>query len=222
MKPIRVVLIDDHKLLRSGVRALLEREADIEIVGEASDGYEGVQCVCAEKPDVVLLDLNMPGMSGLTALQAIVEDAPETHVLMLTVSEDADDLTTALRAGANGYLLKNIDADFLVNAVRKAAQDEAVMSPQMTAKLMRSVRQGKPPATNDLEKLSPREREILGLLARAASNKEIARCLNLAESTVKIHVQAILRKLKMSSRVQAAVYAVEHGVAPLGQSDSMA
>lgn len=212
-RTIRILLVDDHTLFRSGIKALLQRQEDLEVVGEAGDGLEGVKRAISLKPDVVLLDLHMPGISGREAVQSIVEEVPETHVVTLTVSEDADDLLDALRAGAQGYLLKNIDADFLINAVRRAADGEAVMSAQMTAKLMRNVRCGTEPLTvADHEKLSPREREILSFLARGASNKEIARALELAESTVKIHIQGILKKLGMTSRVQAAVYAVEHGL----------
>jgi two-component system nitrate/nitrite response regulator NarL len=159
----------------------------------------------------VLLDLNMPGISGIDALHAILKEAPGTHIVMLTVSEDADDLMLALRAGAQGYLLKNIESDFLVDAVRRAADGESVMSPEMTGKLLRQVRAGTTATTQPA--LSPREREILAFLARGASNKEIARDLDVAESTVKIHVQHILRKLELTSRVQAAVWAVEHGLA---------
>jgi two-component system nitrate/nitrite response regulator NarL len=210
---IRVLLVDDHTLFRSGVKALLQRQAGFEVVGEAGDGLEGVKRAKSLKPDVVLLDLHMPGISGREALQLIVEEVPETRVVMLTVSEDADDLLEALRSGAQGYLLKNIDADFLIDAVRRAADGEAVMSAQMTAKLLRSVRaEAKPQPVADHEKLSPRERETLAFLARGASNKDIARALDLAESTVKIHIQGILKKLGMTSRVQAAVYAVEHGL----------
>ncbi|MBI4984419.1 MAG: response regulator transcription factor [Rhodocyclales bacterium] len=212
---IRVLLVDDHTLFRSGIKALLQRQEGFEVVGEAGDGLEGLKRAKSLQPDVVLLDLHMPGISGREALQLIVEEVPETRVVMLTVSEDADDLMEALRAGAQGYLLKNIDAEFLIDAVRRAAEGEAVMSSQMTAKLMQSVRGAvaKPLPVADHEKLSPREREILTFLAKGASNKEIARSLDLAESTVKIHLQGILKKLGMTSRVQAAVYAVEHGLA---------
>jgi two-component system nitrate/nitrite response regulator NarL len=214
--PIRVLLVDDHTLFRSGIKALLQRQPGFEVVGEAGDGLEGVKRAKSLKPDVVLLDLHMPGISGREAVQLIVEEAPGSHVVMLTVSEDADDLLDTLRGGAQGYLLKNIDADFLIDAVRRAAEGEAVMSAQMTAKLMQNVRGAKPatPAAADHERLSPREREILGFLAKGASNKEIARTLDLAESTVKIHIQGILKKLNLASRVQAAVYAVEHGLVP--------
>jgi two-component system nitrate/nitrite response regulator NarL len=211
MRRIRIVVIDDHTLFRRGITALLARVADFEVVGEAADGFEGIRVAAQLRPDVVLLDLNMPGISGIDALHAILKDAPDTHLVMLTVSEDGDDLMRALKAGAQGYLLKNIESDFLVDAVRRAADGESVMSPEMTGKLMRTVREGA--ATAAQPALSPREREILGHLARGASNKEIARDLDVAESTVKIHVQHILRKLDLTSRVQAAVWAVEHGLA---------
>ena len=214
--PIRVLLVDDHTLFRSGVRALLARQAEIDVVGEAENGSEGVKLAASLNPDVVLLDLNMPGLSGVETLQLLLQDAPQRAVVMLTVSEDADDLARALRAGARGYLLKNINADFLVNAIRRAADGESVMSEAMTAKLMAQFRQGgasPTPAVSEADKLTPREREILVFIARGDSNKEIARTLDLAESTVKIHVQNILKKLSLSSRVQAAVFAVEHGLA---------
>ncbi|MEZ5445023.1 MAG: response regulator transcription factor [Gammaproteobacteria bacterium] len=212
---IRVLLVDDHTLFRSGIKALLQRQKDFEVVGEASDGLEGIKRAKSLKPDVVLLDLHMPGISGPEAVRLIVEELRATKVVMLTVSEDAEDLLQTLQAGAHGYLLKNIDTNFFIGAIRSVADGEAVMSPQMTAKLMQSVRAAPVAAAVpalDKERLSPREREILAFLARGASNKEIARGLDLAESTVKIHMQNILKKLNLVSRVQAAVYAVEHGL----------
>lgn len=207
--PVRVLLVDDHTLFRSGVRALLARQTGIEVVGEADSGAEGVKLATIVQPDVVLLDLNMPGLSGVETLQLLLQDTPQRAVVMLTVSEDADDLAMALRAGARGYLLKNIDAAFLVTAIQRAAAGESVM----TTKLMQQFRAGAAtPLPSDEARLTPREREILACLARGESNKEIARRLDLAESTVKIHVQNILKKLGLSSRVQAAVYAVEHGL----------
>ncbi|MDA0189763.1 MAG: response regulator transcription factor [Proteobacteria bacterium] len=215
MNTIRVLLVDDHTLFRSGIRSLLARQPGFEVVGEAGDGLEGVKRAKSLQPDVVLLDLHMRGTSGLEAVRLIVEEVPGTQVLMLTVSEDAEDLLEALRGGASGYLLKNIETEALVDAIRRAADGESVISPQMTGKLVQGVRrpppEARPPA--EKERLSPREREIMAFLARGESNKEIARALDLAESTVKIHVQGILRKLGLSSRVQAAVYAVEHGLA---------
>ena len=211
---IRIVVVDDHTLFRRGITALLSRVPDFDVAGEAADGFEGIKAVALHRPDVVLLDLHMPGLSGVDAMKAILADAPDTHVVMLTVSEDADDLMAALRSGALGYLLKNIDSEFLVDSIRRAADGESVLSPEMTGKLLREVRVGATAGGPTGPALSPREREILQHIARGASNKEIARDLAVAESTVKIHVQHILRKLELTSRVQAAVWAVEHGIVP--------
>lgn len=210
---IRIALIDDHTLFRSGIKALLARQDDYEVVGEAADGLSGVKLVEQTTPDVVLLDLDMPVMNGREALAQILSSRPEQVVVMLTVSEDSEDLTECMRLGARGFLLKNIHADFLVDAIRKAAEGDNVFSPEMTARLVQSLIQpNTPPAASALDALTPRELEILGYLAAGHSNKIIARKLNLAESTIKVHVQSILRKLELSSRVQAAVYAVQHNV----------
>jgi two-component system nitrate/nitrite response regulator NarL len=212
-KPISVLLIDDHTLFRSGIRSLLQRHPDFVIVGEAADGVEGIKRALQLQPDVVLLDLNMPGISGLETLQLLLQDCPDIAVIMLTVSEDTEDLATALQNGARGYLIKNIDADYLVRAIRRAAAGEAVVAEAMTAKLVARLLSGIPraQAPSDLDKLTPREKEILACLARGESNKGIARTLDVAESTVKIHVQNVLKKLNLASRVQAAVFAVERG-----------
>lgn len=216
-QPIRVLLVDDHALFRSGVRALLNEYPDFVIVGETADGMEGVKRAKQLQPDVVLLDLHMPGVNGKDALRLILQDSSEAHVLMLTVSEDADDLFDTLRAGATGYLLKNIEAETLANAIRMAARGESVVSQAMMGKLLSSERERggssveTTPATTTLNKLTPRERDILACIAKGQSNKQIARDLDVAESTVKIHVQSVLKKLQLNSRVQAAVFAVEHG-----------
>ncbi len=210
---IRVLLVDDHTLFRSGIKSLLQRNEDFEVVDEAGDGLEGIKRARSLKPDVVLLDLHMPGISGLEAVKVLSEEMPQVRVLMLTVSEDAQDLMEALRGGASGYLLKNIQTDTLVDAIRRAARGESVISQEMTAKLIQGVRN--PPRMGsplvDSDRFSPRVRDILASLALGESNKEIARRLDLAESTVKIHVQNIFKKLGMSSRVQVALYAVENG-----------
>ncbi|WP_300756420.1 response regulator transcription factor [Janthinobacterium sp.] len=209
---INILLVDDHTLLRSGVKLLLQRNPQFKVVGEASNGLDGVRLTGELQPDVVLMDLNMPGVSGLEALQQILQQWPHTVVLMLTVSEDAADLGAALRAGARGYLLKNIEAEQLGQAIRRAAAGESVIADAMTAKLVSQFRAGQTAPEADYDKLTPREREAMACLARGQSNKEIARELDVAESTVKIHVQNILKKLKLSSRVQIAVYAVERGL----------
>ncbi|MHA6831609.1 response regulator [Ralstonia pseudosolanacearum] len=216
---IRILLIDDHTLFRSGIRLLLQRQPDFEVVDEAADGLEGIKLAKRHRPDVILLDLNMPGLSGLETLQLLAQDLPDTAVVMLTVSEEADELKAALRDGARGYLVKNIEADTLVAGVRRAAAGEPVISESMTAKLVahfRAPEKAAPAAPAaaavSADRLTPREREIVRGLARGESNKEIARALDVAESTVKIHVQNILKKLNLTSRVQVAVYAVEHGL----------
>lgn len=215
-EPITVLLVDDHTLFRSGVRSLLQRNPRFSVVGEASDGVDGVKRAMQLKPDVILLDLHMPGMTGVETLQLILQGWPEAAVIMLTVSEEGEDLATALQAGARGYLIKNIDADYLVRAIERAAAGESVLAESMAAKLVAQLqkrREPKPAAPpSELDKLTPREREILACLARGESNKLIARVLDLAESTVKIHVQNILKKLGLTSRVQAAVFAVEQGI----------
>lgn len=216
---IRILLIDDHTLFRSGIRALLQRQADFEIVDEAADGVEGIKRAKQHRPDVILLDLNMPGLSGLEALQLLVEDLPDSAVIVLTVSEEAEELATALRSGARGYLLKNIETEALTNAIRRAAAGEPVISEGMTAKLVQQFRTPSAPSvpasparSPDNAPLTARERDIVQGLVRGESNKEIARELGVAESTVKIHVQNILKKLHLASRVQVAVYAVGHGL----------
>lgn len=215
---IRILLIDDHTLFRSGVKALLQRQPDFEVVGEASDGLEGVKLVEQVEADVVLLDLDMPSMNGREALEQIRETHPNLAVLMLTVSEDCEALGECLKLGARGYLLKKIDQDFLLRSIRAAYNGDSVISPQMMTKFVN--RLSEPPEaarTRQAQRTDPtvltrRERQTLAWLARGVSNKEIARALNLAESTVKVHVQSILRKLNLSSRVQAAIYAIEHKI----------
>lgn len=210
---IRIVLIDDHNLFRSGIKALLSRQADFDIVGEAADGLSGVKLVEQTKPDIVLLDLDMPVMNGREALAQILSVRSEQNVVMLTVSEDSEDLTECMRFGARGFLLKNINADFLVDSIKRAVDGDNVFSPEMTARLVQSlIRPHNAGTGSALDTLTPRELEILGHLAAGHSNKIIARQLDLAESTTKVHVQNILRKLELSSRVQAAVYAVQHKV----------
>ncbi len=214
MAKLKILLADDHPLFRSGIKLLLQRQKDLDVVGEASDGAECVKLAKKLKPDLVLLDLHMEGVGGLEALPLLKQEIPDAYVLMLTVSEDAENLIEALKLGASGYLLKNIETDFLLDSIRRAANGESVMSPQMAANLANAIRLEKK-VTSEKEEvphLSPRETQIIQLIAKGESNKEIARKLDIAESTVKIHVQGILRKLNLTSRVQAAIYAIDHNL----------
>ena len=190
----------------------MARQTDCEVVGEAADGLSGLKLIEQTRPDVVLLDLDMPVMNGRETLAQIMSVHPEQTVLMLTISEDGDDLTECMRLGARGYLLKNIHADFLIEAVKKAYHGDNIFSPEMTARLVQSLIRPSQPVNTPLDALTARELEILGHLSAGHSNKIIARHLDLAESTVKVHVQNILRKLELDSRVQAAVYAVQHNI----------
>lgn len=211
-KKYRILIVDDHTLFRRGLRALIDSCERFEVVGEATDGLEGVKMQQQLQPDAVLLDLDMPVMRGLEALPQMMNHNPQQVVLMLTVSEDGGDLVECMRLGARGYLLKNIDTEFLLDSIEKAINGDSVLSPEMTSKLVTQLRQQEHVADEIKEPLTPREREILRWLARGNSNKLIARNLEVTESTVKVHVQNILRKLNVISRVQAAVYAVEHGM----------
>jgi two-component system nitrate/nitrite response regulator NarL len=206
--PIRLLVVDDHTLFRRGLVALLAGEASLLVAGQAGDAGEALRLAADLQPDVILLDNHLPGVTGIQALAGLREAAPAARILMLTVSEDGEDLQAALRAGAHGYLLKTIEGDALVAAIRRCLLGEAVVSAEMTGKLVSAFQSAaaQPPAA-DASPLSPREQEVLRQIARGASNKEIARALDIAETTVKIHVQHILRKLGLSSRVQAAVYA---------------
>lgn len=232
--PIRLLVVDDHTLFRRGLMALLARDERVTVVAEAADAGEALRHAAQHQPDVVLLDNHLPGVHGIDALPQLLALQPAPKVLMLTVSEDADDLALALSRGASGYLLKTVEGQDLIDAIEAVHRGESAVSPEMTSKLVAAYRHaiggaavGAPPlpvepepvtaaapATpaapampHPLSRLSPRERDILREIARGASNKEIARTLDIAETTVKIHVQHILRKLNLSSRVQAAVMA---------------
>ncbi|WP_369825302.1 response regulator [Acidovorax sp. T1m] len=221
--PVSLLVVDDHNLFRRGLVALLGQDPGLQVVGEAGDAAQALRLAPALRPDVILLDNHLPGVTGVDAIRGLREASPASRVLMLTVSEDAQDLATALRNGAQGYLLKTIDGDLLAQAIRRAAAGEPVVSPELMGKLVAAFQsQGAPEADDALASalpgkapapaepstpLSPREEDVLREIARGASNKEIARALDIAETTVKIHVQHILRKLGLSSRVQAAVYA---------------
>ncbi|MCR6665315.1 MAG: response regulator [Methyloversatilis sp.] len=216
--PIRILLVDDHTLFRRGLTALLSRDPMLQIVGDAADAGEAQRRAQALQPDVILLDNHLPGVNGVDALPALREAAPAARLIMLTISEDGEDLAAALRAGASGYLLKTMEGEALSRAIHRAMRGEPVVADEMTGKLVEVFRQSAAPAPPTAEPapqngvLSPRETDILRGIARGDSNKVIARDLGIAETTVKIHVQHILRKLGVSSRVQVAVIAVERGL----------
>lgn len=210
---LRVLVIDDHTLFRSGLKELLERRG-IDVVGTVGDGAEGCTLAQQIQPDVILLDVRMPGMGGLTVLERLKETGVEVPVLMLTTSSEDRDLVAAIRAGARGYLLKDLEPDELIDSLAKIMAGECVIAPELTGVLARVV-QGDEPVTateNRFSELTPREHEILCHLAEGQSNKVIARELGISNGTVKLHVRAILRKLQVRSRVEAAVLAVEEGI----------
>lgn len=219
--PIRILVVDDHTLFRRGLTALLSRDARVIVVGDAGDAGEAQRRAHELQPDLILLDNHLPGVNGVDALPALQEVAPHARILMLTISEDAADLATALRRGAAGYLLKTIEGDALISAIQRAMDGDSVVAPEMMSKLVAAYRGATgestaPPvamaAETPISSLSPRELDILRGITRGASNKEIAREHGIAETTVKIHVQHVLRKLDVSSRVHAAVIATENGV----------
>jgi NarL family two-component system response regulator LiaR len=209
--PIRILLADDHNVVRQGLRMFLGLDADLEVVGEASDGAEALRLAKELKPDVVLMDLVMPVMDGIAATRAIRSDLTDVEVIALTsVLEDAS-VVAAIRAGAIGYLLKDTQADELCRAIRAAAAGQVQLSPQAATRLMRELRAPAPLSLTST--LSEREIEVLCCLARGQSNKEIATHLQIGETTVKSHVSSVLAKLGLASRTQAALYAVQAGLA---------
>jgi two-component system nitrate/nitrite response regulator NarL len=230
MKPIRLLVVDDHTLFRRGLIALLSQDERFAVTGEAGDIGEALRCVERGRPDLILLDNHLPGVLGVDGIATLKDAAPGTRILMLTVSENEDDLAAALKAGADGYLLKTVELDHLSGFIVKVLAGESVVSPEMMTKLVTAFRAKAPPSPpseaaamdagrasaesvpalrdrSTINLLSIREREVLTLIAGGDSNKMIARKLDIAETTVKIHVQHILRKLQLTSRVQAAVYA---------------
>jgi len=212
---MRVLLIDDHALFRVGLQGLLERRG-IGVVASAGSGQEGIRLVSELVPDIVLLDMRMPDMSGLEVLKALRTNGAAMPIVMLTTSDDERDLVEALRSGAQGYLLKDIDPEDLVEVLQDIVDGKTVVAPDLMAVLAKVVQDGEPGADSaqaPFASLTPREMEILRHLAEGQSNKVIARNLGISDGTVKLHVKAILRKLDVHSRVEAAVIAVERGIA---------
>jgi DNA-binding NarL/FixJ family response regulator len=209
--PIRILLADDHSVVRQGLRMFLALDDELDVVGEASNGEEALARARELQPDVVLMDLLMPVMDGVAATAAIRNELPDVEVIALTSVLDDDKVVGAVRAGAIGYLLKDTEADELRRAIKAAANGQVQLSPQAAARLVREVRLPESP-----ESLTERETEVLRLLAQGQSNKEIARTLVIGEKTVKTHVSNILAKLGVPSRTQAALYAVRIGLVSPG------
>jgi DNA-binding NarL/FixJ family response regulator len=207
---IRVVIADDHRVVRDGLCYLLGQEPDVEVAGEAGDGRQTLDVVAATRPDVLLLDLYMPGLDGHGVLAAL-QDAPHRPaVVVLTSATDDEHLVRAMHTGAIAYLLKTAPAEEVVAAVRDAATGTASLSPELLTRFTQALR--RPPPPDPLRSLSPREREVLGLIARGHSNRQIAKELAIGEQTVKTHVRGILTKLGLQDRVQAAIFALRHQV----------
>lgn len=215
---MRVLLIDDHALFRIGLRELLERRG-IEVIAALGDGEEGLRLARGMAPDVVLLDMRMPGVGGLEVLRRLREQAQRMVVAMLTTSDDERDVIEALQAGAQGYLLKDMEPDELMEALDQLMRGHTVVAKELTGVLAKAVKGGarSEKTAAVFADLTPREREILCHLAGGQSNKVIARNLGISDGTVKLHVKAILRKLEVHSRVEAAVIAVENNLCPRGQ-----
>ena len=227
MHPIQLLVVDDHTLFRRGLISLLSQDGRFAIAGQAGDIGEALRCCRNELPQVILLDNHLPGVRGVDGIGALKDCYPGVRILMLTVSESEADLTAAMLAGADGYLLKTVETEQLCDSIEKVLSGECVISPDMMTKLVTAFRAKGPdhesvvtalaraPSLEDaaFESLSGRERQILGLIARGDSNKLIARELTIAEATVKVHVQHIFRKLVLTSRVKAALYAVARGMA---------
>ena len=211
---IRILIADDHAVVRQGLRMFLALDPDLEVVGEASDGAEALRLARQVKPDVVLMDLLMPKMDGISATTAIRGELPDVEVVALTSVLEDSSVVGAVRAGAIGYLLKDTQADELCRAIKAAAAGQVQLSPQAAARLMREVRAPESPET-----LTERETAVLRLVARGKANKQIARELHIGEQTVKTHVGSILAKLGVNSRTQAALYAVRVGLVSAADAD---
>lgn len=212
MNASSVVIIDNHPLFRQGIRQLLALEPGLEVVAEASNGEEGIPLVLQHKPDLVLLDLNMKGLGGLKTLEAIKSHRPETMVVILTVSDASNDLVDTIRAGANGYLLKDMEPEALLLCIKDAVAGKTVISAELTGQLAKALHQESTAKNRSVKELTEREMQILRGLADGKSNKLIARDLDITEGTVKVHVKNLLQKLNFHSRVEAAIWVVSNKI----------
>ncbi|MEH6387347.1 MULTISPECIES: two-component system response regulator NarL [Pseudomonas] len=211
---IRILLVDDHPMMRRGLRDLLAMEPDLDPAGEAGNGVEAIRLAHELEPDLILLDLNMPGMGGLDILRQMRREQIDARIIFFTVSDDHDDVLEALRSGADGYLLKDMDADQLVEQIRLAARGKLALSAELTMILADAIRnRPEAEASEPQAHLTRRERDVLRQIAKGQSNKMIARELDISEGTVKVHVKRVLNKLGMRSRTEAAVWVVEQNLA---------
>ncbi|CAL9394957.1 MULTISPECIES: response regulator [Streptomyces] len=208
--PIKVLLVDDHQVVRRGLRTFLEVQDDIEVVGEAADGAQGVALAGELQPDVILMDVKMPGMDGVEALRRLREQDHRARVLVVTSFTEQRTVIPALRAGAAGYVYKDIDPDALAGAIRSVHAGHVLLQPEVAGALLSQEESGS--GAGRAGSLTEREREVLGLIADGRANREIARALVLSEKTVKTHVSNILMKLDLADRTQAALWAVRHGL----------
>lgn len=208
----RILLVDDHPLLRKGVAQLINMEPDLSVIAEASNGEQAIQEAIRHQPDLILLDLNMKGMNGIDTLQALKKADVTSNIVVFTVSDSEEDVTRALKFGADGYILKDSEPEVLLEFIRRAARGEMVLSQQLTQILASALKNESSPEKTMLNQLTDRELEILKLISLGDSNKIIARKLDITEGTVKVHVKHLLRKMGLKSRVEAAVWAVEYQV----------
>jgi DNA-binding NarL/FixJ family response regulator len=219
-EPIRVLVADDHALFRRGLEMVLSQEPDIEFVGEAGDGFEAAEKAADLLPDVVLLDVRMPRCSGLEACQAIKEVAPSAKIIMLTMSDEEADLYEAIKAGATGYLLKEISIDEVASGIRAVAEGQSLISPAMASKLLTEfasmIKKDDERQQVPAPRLTERELQVLKLVARGMNNRDIAKELFISENTVKNHVRNILEKLQLHSRMEAVFYAVREKLLDIG------
>lgn len=206
-----ILVVDDHPLMRKGILQLIAMEPSLQLIGEAGDGQQGVELAHRLRPDLILLDLNMRGLSGMETLKALKAADLDARVIILTVSDSEEDVVAALRLGADGYLLKDMEPEEVLYSLKAAAQGRIALGERVAAILADALRHESQPRPIDSVKLTEREREILSLIAVGFSNKLIARKLKITEGTVKVHVKHLLRKLDLASRVEAAVWAVKHG-----------
>jgi RNA polymerase sigma factor (sigma-70 family) len=216
---VRVLLVDDDDLMRAGLRAVLSSDDTLTVVGEGADGRGSVDLVRASEPDVVLMDVRMPDLDGISATREILAVSPEVKVVILTTFEQDDYIFGALRAGASGFLLKRTKPEELIAAIHTIADGDSLLSPSVTRRVIEQMAEQPVPeraADQRLDELTPREREVLELIARGLSNSEIASALVVEQSTVKTHVKRILMKLRLRDRVQAVIFAYEHGIARPG------